>query len=198
MDKICQAYQEQFGLESMETHLAEHGRDCPLCRTFAARQRALQQVLPTWTTPETSPDFERDVMASIAEWQSNRSVLRSLFDGFLSYRVPVPVPIGLGLIALFCLSLYYNVQGYVSASSPGGSASVPMISHNPEGGESLPEIRSPQAQAVICQPLPSTLDAILPYTGGVGMIIVIPPISMMKNGLTFPMPLHSGEAEQPL
>lgn len=108
MDELCRRYQESIGDSALPEELIRHGESCEACREFTRAQQTLQRSLPSWATPDFSPNFALSVMAQIAEERARRRTFSDLLHEMMQFRLSVPLPVGALASVLFIISLLLN------------------------------------------------------------------------------------------
>jgi hypothetical protein len=169
MDKLCQEYQQNYGLEPLAPEVKEHAAHCKACQTFAARQEAVRECLPDWQAPAGSPDFDLHLMARIAEQQSRPTSLSDLVARLASFRVSIPLPAGAAVVVLLAVSLILNMFTWLHEPPVPPQEKMAQTTHAP-----LRNVDYTNGANLPLQTTPITYGELFHGTGGVGVILIAP------------------------
>lgn len=186
MDKICQRFQESFGIETAQPELIEHSLHCPTCQDFANRMGNLHDVLPSWQIPPVSADFDINVMAQIAEYESQRNHFWKTLSSWMQFRISIPAPAGAMVILLLGFSMYFNIETYYKEIPQGGvnlaQQNLKVLAQNKNPlSNSLPPIKPDLV--VHSNDVPSLLSEFNGFNAGVGIVLVLPQLPTTPNYL---------------
>ncbi len=138
MNELCRQTQESFGEPVLPVELARHLSSCEACQTFWRNEETLDTVLPDWSTPGFSRDFELTVMSRIAEETARKTTLLEWLWESVRVRVSVPLPVGAAAVAVLVLSVALNLFFWSQAplqTRTGGEYSIPQGTiHTVAGG----------------------------------------------------------------
>jgi hypothetical protein len=124
--------QFQEGIKS--GFMSEHIGQCPECREYFSRAKGLSEQLDKWKVPDSKRNITADVMAQIAQLESDRKEHFSLWNrlpALVVYRLRVPVGVAAAVFIILAVSVFLNItrlnvyQGSKEIIVAGTEQSVP-------------------------------------------------------------------------
>lgn len=110
VDELSQR-QFQEGIKS--GLMSEHIRQCPECREYFSRAKGLSERLDEWKVPDSKRNITANVMAQIAQLESDRKIkyfsLCGRLGALIVHRLRVPVGVAAAVFVILAVSLFLNI-----------------------------------------------------------------------------------------